>query len=418
MAPAHVEVDSRRADRASQAPPSTRGMKVRMNEDAAVVLDPQRQDRSRAYGRLRRRIAVASWTISAAYLGTWVFLRWGPKLARAIESYAMRRTGGVAWWLELLAMAGAVGLPYALLFLPLNFYAGFILPHRFELSTQTLFGWVSDALKGAILSIILGTPLLVGLFALMRRSADLWWLWAAIGYSAFSVVLSALAPIVLMPIFFKFRPLDQAHAALSDRLLELARRSGTRVRGVFTFDMSRRTRAANAALVGLGGTRRVILGDTLLSEFEPEEIETVLAHELGHHVHKDIPLFIVVQSGLNLLTFFFISVCVRRAGPALGLSSIADPGGLPTLALLAGGLGALIGPLVNAFSRWREALADRYALQLTQNRRAFVSAMTRLANQNLTEANPPDWAVWLFSTHPPIGRRINMALESGEGTVD
>jgi STE24 endopeptidase len=383
-----VEVDSRFCDRPHQE------MKRGMNQEARLVLDPKRQSRSREYARLRRRLVVGSWAVSGVYLGVWALLRWGPKLSRTLESFATPRAGGAPWWLELLAIAVAVGLPYALLSLPVNFYAGFVL------------------------SLVLGTPLLVGLYAVMRASPDLWWLWAALGYSAVSVVLSALAPVVLMPIFFKFRPLDQAHAALNERLLELARRSGTRVRGVFTFDMSRRTRAANAALVGLGATRRVILGDTLLSEFKPEEIETVLAHELGHHVHMDIPLFIVVQSGLNLLTFFFISVCVRWASPGLGLASVADPGGLPVLALLAGVLSVIIGPLANAFSRWREALADRYALQLTHNRESFVSAMTRLANQNLAEADPPDWAVWLFSTHPPIGRRIRLAEESDEATVN
>jgi len=380
-----------------------------LSEDDVVVLDQERQVKARQYAGSRRRLAFVSLAVAAAYLSAWVVLGLGPILKQSLALLSLNWTGGTAWWVELLAVAGGVGLALGLLRLPLDFYAGFVLPHRMQLSTQTLAGWISDAAKGAVLAILLGCPLLVGLYAIMRLSPNAWWLWSALGYSAVSVALAALAPILLLPIFFKLRPLDDAHVALSDRLLALGRRSETRVMGVFTFDMSRRTRAANAALVGLGRTRRVILGDTLLSEFEPEEIETVLAHELGHHVHRDIPLLILVQTGFNLLTFFLIAKGALWAIPLLGLASIADPGGLPALALLAGVISTAISPLANAFSRWREALADDYALQLTRDPLAFVSALKRLANQNLAEADPPGWAVVLFATHPPLGRRIRKA---------
>lgn len=389
-----------------------------MIDDSPVILDTERQVQARQYARLRRRLAFLSLTIVAVYLGLWVILGWGLILERALELLTPRWIGGGAWWLKLLAVAGAVGLPFGLLRLPLDYYAGFVLPHRFQLSTQTLAGWVSDLAKGAVLSVLIGCPLLIGLYAIMRLSPDGWWLHAAVGYSLVSVVLSALAPIVLLPIFFKFRPLEEAHARLSDRLRNLARRSGTDVQGVFTFDLSRRTRAANAALVGLGRTRRIILGDTLLAEFEQGEIETVLAHELGHHVHKDIPLFILVNTGFNLLAFFLVAKLGVWAIPALGFSSIVDPGALPVVAFLAGVLSTAISPLANALYRWREALADEYALRLTQDARAFISAMTRLANQNLAEADPPWWAVLLFATHPPLGRRIQMAKDFAKAGRD
>jgi STE24 endopeptidase len=389
-----------------------------MSESTPVVLDPQRQGKARRYAALHRRLALATWALSGAYLGAWVVFGWGPAIERTLLALGSSWRVGVPWWLALLAVAAAVGLPFGLIYLPLEYYGGFVLPHRFQLSTQDLRGWLTDMAKGAVLSAVIGSPLLIGLYALVRLSPGEWWLWSALGYSAVSLGLSAVAPVILMPIFFKFRPLDQAHAALNERLLALARRAHTHVRGIFTFDMSRRTRAANAALVGLGRTRRVILGDTLLSEFEPEEIETVLAHELGHHVHMDIPLFVLVQTGINLLTFFLIAAGARWAVTELGLTSLADPGGLPAVALLAGILSTIIGPFANAFSRWREALADRYSLELTHSPAAFVSAMTRLANQNLGEADPPRWAVLLFATHPPLGQRIRQAGAFGESTPD
>ena len=133
------------------------------------------------------------------------------------------------------------------------------------------------------------------IYTILRVYPTTWWLWAAAILLVFNVLLANLAPILLMPLFNKFVPLGDEHAELADRLIQLARRSGTYVRGVFKFDMSRRTKQANAGLTGLGKTRRIIIGDTLLNEFTSAEIETVMAHELGHQVNKDIPLGIIIR---------------------------------------------------------------------------------------------------------------------------
>jgi len=377
----------------------------------SLVLDPDLQAKARQYAQLRRRLDFVSLGTGAVYLVMWISNGWGPGLSDALESATRGARGaGLAWWAEVLVVAGVLGAPWGLISLPLDYYTGFVLPHRFRLSTQNRAGWLADVAKGTLLSILLGSPLLLGLYSIMRATPDRWWLWCAIGYSGVTIVLSAVAPVLLMPIFFKFRPLDEVHSELNARLLGLARRSGTPVRGVFTFDMSRRTRAANAALVGLGRTRRIILGDTLLSEFDADEIETVLAHELGHHVHADIPLLIAVQSGVTLVSFFLVARAAAWGFPFLGLASIADPGGVPALALLLGATSLAGVPFANAFSRWRETLADDFSVRLTRNPAAFAQAMIRLANQNLAEAEPPWWAVLLLSSHPPLGHRIRRAV--------
>jgi STE24 endopeptidase len=173
--------------------------------------------------------------------------------------------------------------------------------------------------------------------------------------------------------------------------------------------MSRRTKAANAALTGMGTTRRILLGDTLLQEFTPPEIETILAHEIAHHVHRDIPLGIITQGGLTFLSFYALNLILRGSLPVMGFTGLGDPATLPLLGLAFSLGGLLLMPLSNAYSRWRESLADSFALDLTENPAAFSSAMTRLANQNLSQADPPAWEVALFYSHPPLRARVGMA---------
>jgi STE24 endopeptidase len=231
------------------------------------------------------------------------------------------------------------------------------------------------------------------------------------------VVLSALAPILIAPLFYKFTPLEEEHRALADRLIALAENAGTRVRGVYRIDMSRRTKAANAALMGLGHSRRIVLGDTMLNEFTPDEVETILAHELAHQVHRDIPLGIVVQSIVTLFGLWLASLALDWGVKFFSLDGVNDVAGLPWLALVLGGFGLVTMPLANAWSRWRERMADRYAVQATGGALAFASALVRLTDQNLGELEPSPWVVFLLYSHPPLGQRIAAARAQAR-TVD
>lgn len=370
-------------------------------------LDMGRQERARDYARIRRKLWAVRTALSTLYIGLWVVLNWGAR----VTTYVQSATPGddLAWWIVLLAVAFAVGFPWLLISLPLSFYAGFTLPHRYDMSTQTFKDWTIDRIKAGLLSAILGSPLLIGIYVLIRAFPETWWAWAALGLSLFTVILAILAPVLIMPIFYKFRPLKEEHQELEQRLLMLADNARAKVQGVFTFNMSRRTKAANAALTGMGKTRRILLGDTLLDKFSSDEIETVLAHELGHLVHNDIPLQLFFQSGFNFLSFYIVQVILARVPSYLEISGASDPAGLPYLGLLFGILGLITMPLSNAFSRWRENLADDYALDATKNGAAFKSAMTRLANQNLAEVDPQAWVVFLLYSHPPLRARIRKA---------
>lgn len=378
---------------------------------AIATLDPERQKRAREYARIRRRLWAGEVVAGAAYLVLWVGLGWGIRLRQAIAPVS---AGGLLplelpWWAAVPLVALALAVPWFVLSLPVDFYAGFLLPHRYLLSTQTLGGWLGDLVKGGLLSLALGTPLLLGLYLALRLAPRTWWLWAGGGDVLFTVILTVLGPVLIMPIFNKLEPLGEEHADLRQRLVVLAGAAGARVEGVYTSDMSRRTRAANASLAGLGRTRRILLGDTLLSEFTPDEIETVLAHELAHHVHKDIPLSLLTQAVSVFVSFCLASVVLGWGVERLTLTGLADPAGLPILALLLGGIEFVSLPLANAFSRWRESLADDFALRLTRKPEAFASAMARLANQNLAEADPEPWVVFLLHSHPPLHARIEKA---------
>ncbi|MGA9531260.1 MAG: M48 family metallopeptidase [Anaerolineales bacterium] len=375
-----------------------------MNEP--LELNPERQQRARQYARIRRRLMLAELLGAALYLLLWAASGWANSLPLL---YARWLGTAPAWWLQLLLAAAAIGLPWSILTAPLSYYSGFVLPHRYQLSTQSIGGWLVDQVKGLALSLGLGTPLLIGLYATVRSFPETWWLWAAAIYTLVGAVLAALAPVLLLPIFYQVKPLGPEFEDLRRRLLALAEAAHTRVEGVFQIDMSRRTKAANAALTGLGRTRRILLADTLLDSFEDDEIETVLAHELGHHVHRDIPLSLLAESALNFASFYLVYIGLGRLAAVSGLSGQADPAGLPIIGLLLGAFGLVTMPLTNAFSRWRERMADDFALQATQKPAAFVQAMTRLANQNLAEADPERWVVLLLYSHPPLSERIRRA---------
>jgi STE24 endopeptidase len=368
-----------------------------------TTLDPEKQKQAKEYARIRRRLWLVDTIFGAIYALLWLFLGWATSLRNWLSSFTENQ------WLIVALFVAIFGGIYSLFNLPLGYYSGFVLPHRFGQSNQSFKDWVIDQLKGLAIGAPIGLILLELLYLALRATGNLWWLWAAAGMLVFTVLLSNLAPILIMPLFNKYVPLGDEHKELADRLMELARRAKTKVRGVFKYDMSKRTKAANAALTGVGNTRRIVIGDTLIDEFSVDEIETVLAHELGHHVHKDIPFLITFGTLSTTLSLFLASLALNWAIRYFGFTSPADVAAFPALMLIFSAYGLITMPLDNAVSRWRESMADDYALQSTGKTEAFASAFTRLANQNLGEVDPEKWVVWLFYSHPPLGERIAKA---------
>jgi STE24 endopeptidase len=368
-----------------------------------IELDPNRQQRAKEYSRINRRLMLVDLLVGGVYLFDWLVFGW----SEALKTWLTQFTNSN--WLLVPFYVLIFGGILFLINLPLSFYQGFTLPHRYDLSTQTISGWILDQIKGILVGGIFGLILLEIIYAILRAYPSLWWLWAAIILLIFNVIIANLAPILLMPLFNKFIPLGDEHADLAERLMQLAKRSGTFVKGVFKFDMSKRTKQANAGLTGLGNTRRIILGDTLLNQFTIDEIETVMAHELGHQVNKDIPLGIIFGSVTTLVGLYLASVGLNWGVRLFDFSGTADIAAFPLLLIVLGLYNLVTMPLENGFSRWRERRADSYALSLTHKGEAFASALRRLANQNLADADPESWVEWLLYSHPALGKRIAMA---------
>ena len=374
-----------------------------MNDHPNNQIDPERQVKAKQYARIKRRLWLVDQALSLAYPLLWLVTGWSVGLRTWLESFTSSN------WLIVAGFAAVFGGIYFLLNLPLGYFAGFVLPHRFELSNQDFKDWVVDQVKGLAIGAVLGLLVLELFYLALRLTGDAWWLWVTGGMLVFSVLLGNLAPILIMPIFNKFTPLSEEHEDLAQRLIRLAERANTKVRGVFKMDMSRRTKEANAALMGIGNTRRIVLGDTMIEEFSPDEIETVLAHELGHHVHHDIPWLIGFGTIVTALGLYLVSLAMNGLIDAFGLVGVADPAGLPALLILLTLYQLVTQPIENAFSRWREGMADDYALEATGKPEAYKTAFTRLANQNLGELNPEPWVVFFFYSHPPLNQRITKA---------
>ncbi|MBN1305435.1 MAG: M48 family metallopeptidase [Anaerolineales bacterium] len=371
-----------------------------------TIIDSGRQEKAQEYAKINRRLWLVSTLLGGLYALVWLISGW----STGLQSWLIAQSTLFANpWFLLPAYLLVFGGIYSLITLPLDYYTGYVLPKRFDQSNQRFKEWIIDQLKGLAISVPIALLMVELLYLALRSLPHTWWLWATGGLVLFNVLVANLAPILIMPIFNKFVPLEEEHAGLADRLIKLADKAKTKVKGVFKYDMSKRTKAANAGLTGIGNTRRIVLGDTLIAEFTPDEIETILAHELGHHVHNDIPLLMTIGALLNLVGMYLASLGLDWAATTFGFNGPADIAGLPAFMLVIGLFSLVLMPLSGAFSRWRESMADAYALEVTGNAKAFETALIRLANQNLGEINPERWVVWLFHSHPPLGERIAKA---------
>ena len=358
---------------------------------------------ARRYNRIRRWLGIGEFAISLALLVVLVITGWTFKLQNLAYMGGLLQSYSLALFvyvIMLLVIGKVLGLG-------MDYYS-FRLEHRYQLSNQKFRGWAWDEVKGFLVSAILAAILVELLYFVIRQFSQHWWLVAWVGFLGVMVLLAQLAPVVLFPIFYKFEPLQDEELKL--RLVRLGERAGTRVRGVYKWHLSQKSKKANAALTGLGNTRRIILADTLLDNYSADEVEAVLAHELGHHVHKHILKSIGVQAAVTMLGFWAanwtLHYAVERRHIFVSLSDFAN---LPLLVLIFAVLSFLLMPALNAFSRFNERQADRYAFENIASVAPFISSMNKLAEQNLAERTPSRWVEWWFHSHPAVARRVAAA---------
>jgi STE24 endopeptidase len=343
-------------------------------------------------------VATILGLIVLAVLAVWL----GPVLKAQLVDWV-----GDSRWLQLIVVAAVVGVVMELATLPLDFYSGFVLEHRYQLSNQTLASWVWKKVKGYLVGAVLGLPLLLGLYALLWFSGPWWWVWATVGWLVVTLVLGRLLPVVILPLFYKITRLDDP--GLVERLQRLAEGTGLAIEGVYRLHLSAETKKANAALAGMGRTRRVLLGDTLLEQFTPDEIEVVFAHEVGHHVYHHLPKMIAWSVVTAAAGFWLVDVLLRASAESLGYASFIDPAALPLVMLVLALFGLVLAPLHNILSRFFETQCDTYALRRTAQPLAYRAAFTKLARLNKSDPDPHPLVVYLFYDHPPICQRLALA---------
>jgi STE24 endopeptidase len=360
---------------------------------------------TRRYNRIRRWLGISDFLVGFAFLIVLLVTGWSGALRDIAWRMGFQNYSAAVFMYLLLLMliSKALGSGF-------DIY-GFRLERGYQLSTQRLRSWFWDEVKGFLVGLLMGTIVVELLYFTMRQWPQNWWLLAWALFMVLFIVLAQLAPVVLFPIFYKFEPLDNEE--LRRRLVVLSERAGTRVRGVYRWKLSEKTKKANAALTGLGMTRRIILADTLLDNYTDDEIEAVLAHELGHHVHRHILKSIFVQAGITLFGFWAANWALHFAVDRhlFDFVQISDFADLPLLALVATILSFLLMPALNAYARFNERQADRYAFESIASVEPFISSMNKLADQNLAERTPSKWVEWLFHSHPSISRRLKSAAD-------
>jgi len=373
-----------------------------MTTAVATPPTPTDSPEARRYNRLRRWLGIADFLVGLALLCLLLATGWNGTLRDLAY-----RSAGQNYSLAVFLYVFMLMLLSKLLGLGLDYY-GFRLEHRFNLSNQKLGAWLWDETKGFLLGVVLGGIVAEVLYFIIREWPQHWWLVAWAVFLGLFVLLAQVAPVILFPIFYKFEPLDNDE--LKARLVALSERAGTRVRGVYKWKLSEKSKKANAALTGLGNTRRIILADTLLDNYTPDEIEAVLAHELGHHVHRHILKSIAVQAGITLVGFWAANWVLHYAMERAHMfETLHDFANLPLLVLVSTVLSFLLLPALNAYSRHNERQADRYAFRSIRSVAPFISSMDKLADQNLAERNPSRFVEWYFHSHPAVSKRVAAA---------
>ena len=360
---------------------------------------------ARRYNRIRRWLGMADAVIGFALLVVLLVTGWTARLRD--WSYHL---GSQHYFFAVFLYVLMFSLIMKILSAPLDFY-GYRVERHYNLSNQKLGAWLWDELKGWLLGLAFATLFVELIYAIIRIAPERWWIIAWAVFVGLFLLIMQLAPVVLFPIFYKFEPLN--NDTLRDRLTRLGERAGTRVRGVYEWKLSEKSKKANAALMGLGRTRRIILADTLLQNYTDDEIEAVLAHELGHHVRRHILWGIFTQVAITFFGFWLTDQVLHYAlghdwFPALA-PRLYDFANLPLIILVATVLGFLLMPAMNALSRRHEREADLYAWENISAIGPFVTAMTKLADQNLAERTPSRFVEWFFESHPSIHKRIAAA---------
>ncbi|MFO7907557.1 MAG: M48 family metallopeptidase [Pirellulaceae bacterium] len=402
-------IDKHAAD--ADSSPSTESGGLDQGRGPDQVMSRDQLAESKAYGRRELQCTLFDMGVDLVYLGIMAF--WG---AMVIDQWLQDWPMMGDRWVRLATFYFIImALHYAVSF-PLSFYSGFVLEHRYKLSRQSFGRWLGRYVLRNVLTLLFGLIMVLGLFAIIWWTGPWWWLIAALATFAVTILLGQLLPVLILPLFYKVERLDDEQ--LRERLERLAAGTSLHIEGIFRMKLSSETVKANAVLAGLGRTRRVILGDTLLDRFTPEEIEVVFAHEIGHHVFHHITKIILLGLVYSMLGFYLCDQVlvgwVRASAGSWTYDYNAVPvHALPMILFTITLLSLILSPLRNALGRRFETACDHYALQLTGNVQAYRSAFSKLARLNKADPDPHPLEVFFMHDHPPVRARLALADQHG-----
>jgi STE24 endopeptidase len=360
------------------------------------------EEKARKYSRLKYGLIIGETGFFLVFCLLWQFGGLASRLSSAISCMAgpNRYVTGPLFFL-------IFGLVYYISAFASVFYRTFLLEHQFGLSKETIKGWFADQIKGGIISCVISVVCLDAFYLAWASYPRTWWLLITAGWVALNFLLTFLAPLILIPVFFKCKRIPDD--ALRGRLVALARDMGIRVLDVYQIDFSRRTTKANAALTGIGATKRVLLSDTMQKTYTDDEIVVIAGHEYAHYRFRHIMKLILFSAAGTAAGAYLLFLGHPAVRAVTGFPDLGDPAAIPVICAYLTLLGFAGQPVLNALSRRFESDADALAIRATGLRGAFISAMEKLAGQNLSDRNPPAIIKWFFFSHPPVDQRIARA---------
>lgn len=358
---------------------------------------------AKKYNNIKLGISIGKGIISFFAIIGFVYLGFSKNLESYLSNYTDNQ------YLLLILFIITIGIVSSIVNFPLKYYTEFYLEHKYELSNQTILKWLLEDAKGLLVGSVIGFPILLLFYWVMITFGDLWWLVFSIAMFFISVVLAQILPVIILPIFYKVTPIENKE--IKNRILRLAEDVKMKVENVFQFNMSKNTKKANAAFTGLGKTKRIILGDTLIDNYSEDEIETVLAHEFGHYKHKHIVKNLFIGTLSSFLTFFLIATFYQFSLSWFQFSEITEIAALPILSVWAMLIGLITTPIGNIISRKFEYQADEYAVKVTGKSDAFINTLDKLNDQNLGDKEPHPFVEWFFYSHPSVKKRKQSILE-------
>ncbi len=362
---------------------------------------PLKKTREKEYNTIKLRLSIADIILNIIIIGILAFSGISPLIVGTVTGYFSND------FLVFLFFITVVGIIYSILDFPFDFYGGYVIEHRFDLSNQSILAWLLEKMKGAAVGIIVGVPVAMVFYLFLRMTGWLWWLWFSVFMFFISVFLARIAPVIIFPIFYKFRELESKE--IRERITGLLDGTGISISGIYSFNLSKDTKKANAGFTGIGRSKRIILSDTLIEHFTPDEIAVIFAHEMGHYKKRHIVKSIVLGTVSIFLSFYLCGELYRLTLAQLDYANVYDIAAIPILFFYLTLFSLVTMPISNALSRMYEREADRYALDATRDKDSFISSMEKLADLNLADRDPNQVTEFMFYSHPSIKKRIALA---------